>query len=46
MDSIIIRIKRPNGYDDVAPELVLADFLDTPDDPAWSPEIIDTTPTE
>ena len=37
---ITIRVKRPEGYEDVCDELVFEDFLDTPKDPEWEPELV------
>lgn len=42
MDDVIIRIKRPEGYEDVSPELVLADFVETVGTavPPWQYEVV------
>lgn len=39
-DYILIRIKRPEDYEDVHPELVVEDFLSTPRNPVWEMEIV------
>lgn len=39
-DCILIRIKRPEDYEDVHPELVVEDFLSTPRNPVWEMEIV------
>lgn len=36
MAKVTIEIDRPEGYEDVAPELVAEDFLKTPTDAAWN----------
>lgn len=40
-DYIVIRVKRPEDYDDVCAELVAEDFLATHDNGHWEYEVDD-----
>lgn len=41
----MIRVKRPEDYDDVCPELVAEDFLSTHDGGSWQYEVADSADT-
>ncbi|MDN7545062.1 DUF551 domain-containing protein [Burkholderia cenocepacia] len=45
-EYIVIRVKRPEDYDDVCAELVAEDFLATYDGGNWQYEVVDSTGTE